>query len=94
MNNRALVLFFSFFFFSMFLLTAGSARLLVIVLHFDSFLLFFVAVCSFPPKIKIMISTLTLVQNCTKARGGIDTVMLQISTDSTLGEHMSLMLMG
>ena len=78
----------------MFLLTAGSARLLVIVLHSDSLLLFFVAVCSFPPKIKIMISKLTLVQNFTKARGGIEDAITQISTDSTLAEHIHLLLMG
>ena len=77
----------------MFLLT-GSARLLVIVLHSDCFSYFILVVCSFPLKIKIMISTINLVQNFTKALGGIKDAITQISTDSTLAEHIHLLLMG
>ena len=54
----------------------------------------FLVVCSFPPKIKITISMLALAQRNSKALGGIDSVMLQISTDSTSADHTSLMLMG
>ena len=56
---------------------------------------YFIVECSFPPKIRTtIVGVAVLVQWSSKALGGIKIVINPISTDSTLVDHIKLLLMG
>ena len=69
---------------------AGSSSLF----NFNGFFCHCTVECGFPPKIRTTIFGVVLVQGSIKALGGIRFVIDPISTDGTLVDHMTLLLMG